>query len=154
MLLRVFSGKILGIRAALLWAIPALRGDTAAGVKAFRQGDYATAFREWKAEADEGQREAEYNLAMLYLKGLGVAPNAQEALRLFRLAADQGQPDAQFQLGLMREKGSGAPPNYAEAQDWFALVAASGEPEAEAGLAGLYEQGYGVEKDLKRAAQW
>jgi hypothetical protein len=153
MLQCAFAGKIWGIGTALLCAIPALRGDTAAGLKAFRQGDYATALREWKAEADKGQSEAEYNLGMLYLKGQSVAPDTQEALRLFRLAAEQGQPDAQFQLGLMREKGVGVPQNYAEAEFWFALAAGRGDPEAESGLAGLYEQGYGVEKDLKRAAQ-
>src|SRR5580700_10170024 len=87
--------------AVLLWTVPVLSGDTAAGMRAFRKGDYPTAYREWKAAANQGQAEAQYNLGMLYWKGLGVASDPEEAFRWLRLAADQGQADAQFQVGLM-----------------------------------------------------
>src|ERR1700722_10438757 len=106
---RILIGTMLGLGTTLLWAVPALRGETATGLKAFRQSDYATALREWKVDADKGQTEAQYNLGMLYLKGLGVTRDPQKAFQLFSLAADAGQPDAQFQVGLMREKGVGVP---------------------------------------------
>src|SRR5579883_1415532 len=82
-----------------------LIADTAAGLRAFRQQDYATAAREWQAAAAQGDKDAQYNLGLLYLKGLGVRTNATEAFRLLRAAAMQGQVNAQFQVGQMREKG-------------------------------------------------
>jgi hypothetical protein len=66
-------GALLWTGAVWLWTVPVLFGDTAAGMRAFRQKDYPTAYREWRAAADQGQAEAQYNLGILYLKGLGVA---------------------------------------------------------------------------------
>lgn len=106
------AGALLWGAAVLLGTAPMLLADTAAGMRAFRNKDYSTAYREWKAAASQGQAEAQYNLGLLYLKGLGVTKDPAEAFRWFHLAADQGQADAQFQVGLMREKGVGVqPPN-------------------------------------------
>src|SRR5580658_4678658 len=127
--------------------------DASAGLRAFQEGDYKTALREFKAGADQGQANAQYNLAVLYLEGLGVAKNLDEAFRLFRLAADQGHAQAEFRVGEMREKGWGAPPNYAEAQRWYQKAADGGDPEAAESLAELLEEGYGTEPDVKLAAQ-
>ena len=124
-----------------------LCGDTAAGLRAFQSKDYATAYREWTAEA-------QYYLGMLYLKGLGVARNPEEAFRWFRLAGDQGQADAAFQIGLMRERGVGVAQDFAQAQVWFTLAAEHGDSEAEVSLAELYDEGHGVHKDLQRAVYW
>ena len=140
--------------AVLLAAVSVLFGDTAAGMRAFSKKDYPAAYREWKAAAEQGQAEAQYNLGMLYLKGLGVARDPDEAFRWLRLAADQGQADAEFQVGLMLEKGVGVRQNYAEARFWLALAAERGDSEAEAYFAAQYEQGQGVPKDLARAVRW
>lgn len=140
--------------ALLVCTVPASGADSAQGIQAFQHKDYAAAFREWKPAADQGQPEAQYNLGILYLRGLGVQKDAQEAFRLFHAAADRGLVDAQFQVGLMREKGTGVQQNYGEAQHWYALSAARGDSEAETALAGLYEQGYGVQKDLALAVYW
>jgi len=148
------SRVLLWIGVLLLGTTSMLCADTAAGLQAFRKADYPAAYREWRAAADQGQAEAQYNLGILYLKGLGVARNPEEAFRWFLLAADQGQADAQFQAGLMREKGIGVQKDYGQAQVWFALAAERGDAEAEAALAELFEQGYGVQKDLARAVYW
>jgi len=47
MRIRGFRNALLGIGAALL-ASSALLGDAAAGMAAFKKGDYQAAFREWK----------------------------------------------------------------------------------------------------------
>ena len=114
MLNRVTGALLLTGAAVMLWTVPVLFGDTTAGMQAFRKGDYQTAYREWKAAANQGQAEAQYNLGLLYLKGLGVAKDPAEAFRWLRLAADQGQANAQFQVGMMREKGVGVPQDYAQ----------------------------------------
>jgi TPR repeat protein len=66
---------------------------------------------------------------MLYLKGLGVATNPEEAFRWLSLAGEQGLADAQFQLGLMREKGVGVRQDYSQAQLWLTLAAERGDSD-------------------------
>jgi hypothetical protein len=144
------GSRLLWAGVVLLGTTSALFGDTAAGLQAFRKADYPTAYREWERAAEQGQAEAQYDLGVLYLKGLGVAKNAEEAFRWFRLAADQGQVDAQFEVGLMREKGSGVQKDYTQAQLWLGLAAERGDAEAEDALAEVYEEGLGVQKDLAR----
>src|ERR1700677_341897 len=80
---------LLGGAAALLLMIPAMASDSAAGMRAFRGGDYAAAYKEWKPLADKGDASAQCNLGIMYEKGLGVGKDASEALRLFQLAAEQ-----------------------------------------------------------------
>ena len=55
--------------------------DTAAGLRAFRDGHYGTAYRECKAAAEQGQAEAQRNRGVLYAKGLGVRRDLTEAMR-------------------------------------------------------------------------
>ena len=43
-----------GIGLAVFLLSPLVLADTAAGLRAFRQKDYATALREWKTAADGG----------------------------------------------------------------------------------------------------
>jgi TolA-binding protein len=45
------------------------------GVAAYERGDYATAMRLWRPLADRGNGDAQYNLGVMYDKGLGVRPN-------------------------------------------------------------------------------
>jgi TPR repeat protein len=52
-------------------------------------------------EAQEGDPDAQYNLAYLYENGLGVPKNETKALELYQQAADQGHPAAQNNLDAM-----------------------------------------------------
>ena len=47
-------------------------------------------------EAQEGDPDAQYNLAYLYENGLGVPKNETKALELYQQAADQGHTAAQI----------------------------------------------------------
>jgi TPR repeat protein len=49
-------------------------------------------------EAQEGDSDAQYELAYLYENGLGVPKDETRALDLYRQAADQGHPAAQANL--------------------------------------------------------
>ena len=42
------------------------------GVAAFKRGDYATALREWRPLAEQGDADTQFNLALMYRKGEGV----------------------------------------------------------------------------------
>lgn len=67
-------------------------------VEAANNGDYLRALGLWKALADEGDVVAQYNIAMLYSRGLGVARNEIEARRWLRAAAEHGLVAAYQQL--------------------------------------------------------
>jgi localization factor PodJL len=44
--------------------------------------------------AERGVRDSQYNLGVLYARGLGVDPNLAESFRWFAIAAEQGDSDA------------------------------------------------------------
>ena len=66
-----------GLGIILLSAAPGF-ADTAAGLAAFKNQDYGRAYQEWKASADAGQAEAEFDLGLLYAQGLGVRRDLTE----------------------------------------------------------------------------
>ncbi len=89
--------------------------DWEAGVDAYQARDYATALKEFKQLAEKGDAGAQYNLGMMYDKGLGVAQDYKEALKWYRLAAEQGFAAAQYNLGVMYDKGEGVTQDDKEA---------------------------------------
>ncbi len=62
----------------------------AEGVAAWDRGDYATALREFRPLAEQGDASAQHNLGLMYNNGLGVAQDYAEAVRWYRKAVEQG----------------------------------------------------------------
>ena len=60
--------------------------------------DYAQAVKYYRLAADQGLAEAQFNLALCYEKGQGVAKNLNEAIRLYRMVAATGDDDAKKAL--------------------------------------------------------
>jgi uncharacterized protein len=56
----------------LLVGNPASSADFQKGVTAYKSGDYATALREWRPLAKQGNLSAQYLLGVMYRKGKGV----------------------------------------------------------------------------------
>jgi len=56
--------------------------------------DYTNAIPWFRRAADRGLRDSQYNLGVLYARGLGVPANLAESYRWFSLAANQGDTDA------------------------------------------------------------
>ena len=54
-------------------------------------------------EAQEGDPDAQYNLAYLYENGLGVPKDEAKALELYQKSADQGHSDALNNLDAMKK---------------------------------------------------
>ena len=98
------------------------------GEGAYNRGDYATALREWRPLAEQGNAAAQYNLGFMYDKGLGVTQDYAEAARWYRKAAEQGHAGAQYNLGLMYGKGQGVPQVYVLAHMWFNLAVSKLSP--------------------------
>jgi uncharacterized protein len=80
--------------------------DYQKGLDAARAGDFATALREWRPLADQGDANAQGNLGFMYDGGEGVPEDDVEAVKWYRLAADQGYADDTVKTGreLFNEK--------------------------------------------------
>jgi len=85
----------------------AVAQDFDKGLAAAKVGDFATALKEWKPLAEQGNAEAQNNLGLMYYKGEGVVQDYKEAVKWYRLAAEQGNGDAQRNLGFMYDIGKG-----------------------------------------------
>ena len=84
--------------ALTLLTLPAC-ADFAAGQRAYDQGDFAAAFREWRADAEKGDARAQYALGNLYRDGKGVTTDMLQAVYWWWQAAKQGHPEAQQYVG-------------------------------------------------------
>ena len=78
---------------------------------------------EVRAQAEQGDAEAQYKLGLRYGTGEGVPQDDAEAVRWLCLAADQGFASAQYNLGLKYDTGEGVPQNDVTAHMWFNLAA-------------------------------
>jgi TPR repeat protein len=86
----------------------------------------AAGLAELRAQAEQGDAEAQYNLGFMYEKGQGVPQDDTEAVRWLRLAAEQGDVQAQSNLGGMYSHGRGVEQDILQAHMWSNL-AASGQ---------------------------
>jgi uncharacterized protein len=58
---------------------PVVAQDFLKGLEAHKRDDYATAIREWRLAAEQGDARAQYNLEFMYTKGQGVPKDYTEA---------------------------------------------------------------------------
>jgi uncharacterized protein len=128
--------------------------DFQKGRNAYKTGDYATALREWKPLAKQGNASAQFNLGLMYRNGEGVPQDYKTAVKWFKIAVEQRYANAQFNLGVMYENGQGVPKNYMIAATWYELAAEQGNASAQTSLGWMYEEGVGVPKNNKTAVKW
>ena len=64
------------------------------GWDAYKNKDYATALREWKPSAEQGNADAQNNLGVIYNNGWGVLLDFVRAHMWFNIAASSGDNDA------------------------------------------------------------
>jgi uncharacterized protein len=134
-------------------AVPAW-ADFQAGMDANNRGDYATALREWRPLAEQGDALAQYNLGVLYRKGRGVPQDDVQARQWYEKAAAKGQAKAQYNLGILYFNGEGVPKDYQQALRWFRLAADQGEALAQTKIAIMYDEGQGMPQNVVQAHKW
>ncbi|MEX2364958.1 MAG: SPOR domain-containing protein [Pseudohongiellaceae bacterium] len=91
---------------AIIWPLaivlsvmtPAAANSVENALSASQQGDYASAVSQLKSLAENGNTLAQYNLALFYKNGTGVATNAQLAEYWFEQAARSRMIEAYGQL--------------------------------------------------------
>lgn len=117
--------------------------------------DPKLAFDYMSRAAAAGEAEAEFELAKIYERGLGVAPDAKRALELYQAAADQGYADALNDLGFLHFQGGlGLPPDQAKGIDYFRRAADQRHPEAMFNMAGMIDGGFIKDKGPSDAAAY
>src|SRR5712691_10828758 len=124
------------------------------GLRSYERGDYALALREFRLLAEQGNADAQYNLGVMYAKGLGVPQDYVQAIQWFRRAAEQGNANAQYNLGLMYANGQGVPQDYTQAVQWYRRAAEQGRAEAQNDLGVMYAKGQCVPQDYAQAYGW
>ena len=144
----------IGLVLALLVALPATAQDFRKGLAAAQRGDYATALREWRPLAEQGDARAQHNLGVMYSKGRGVTQDYAKALKWYRMAANQGRALAQDSLGQIFRTGLGVPKDYAEALKWYRKAAEQGHAKSQGALGVMYSNGQGVPQDYVLAYMW
>ena len=72
------------------------------------------------------QKDAQFDLGVLYAKGIGVPQDDGEAEKWYLKAAVQGHVGAQFNFGLMYYNGEGVPRDHEETAKWWRKAAEQG----------------------------
>ncbi len=124
--------------------ISAAQAGLEEGVAAYEAGNPQLAAKEFRAAAEKGDASCQYNLALMYEQGMGVAKDEKEAVVWYRKSADLGNANAQFNLGVLYENGRGTEVDFAQANQWYRKAALQGDPLAIGNLGMLYVRGDGV----------
>jgi TPR repeat protein len=106
-------------------------------------------------QANEGDNEAQYNLALIYHHGEGVLQDYKQASYWYKKAAEQGLAEAQYNLASLYYYGEGVLQDYKQASYWYKKAAEQGVAEAQYNLALRYDSGNkGVLQDYNQAIYW
>ncbi len=76
-----------------------------------------------QSKANQGDADAQFNLALLYYNGIGTPQDTRYAIYWYTKAAEQGHVNAQYSLGHMYEYGDGGPQDYKQAFFWYTKAA-------------------------------
>lgn len=104
--------------------------------------------------AQQGLPAAQYRLAKLHERGLGVPRDFVEARAWTERAANGGNIKAMHDLAVFFADGEGGPQSYAAAAEWFRKAADYGIVDSQYNLAVLYENGLGISPSQVEALYW
>jgi Sel1 repeat len=104
---------------------PRVMPDFAANDRAMaavRQHDYASALRIVRPLAERGDMVAEYVLAAMYDRGMGLPEDHAMAMQWYRRSAGEGYSQSMRNLGTMYRNGEAGRIDYVEAYRWYTLA--------------------------------
>jgi len=119
MLKKKIFGLISGVMLVSSGATFAGEVDLEIGMDAARQGYYDYAASVFGSHADQGNGDAQFNIALMYHSGLGVARDEGQALEWYEKAAENGHEMAQAYLAAGYTEGwFGLEQNAQKANYW------------------------------------
>lgn len=98
-------------------------------------------------------KKLQLDLARRFALGRDIAPNRDEASRLYRSAAEGGDPETALEVALAFGKGEGVYINPADAAKWLKVAATSKVPLTLIAVADAFGDGKIVPKDTAAAAR-
>jgi|WetSurMetagenome_2_1015567.scaffolds.fasta_scaffold01371_12 uncharacterized protein len=101
--------------------------------------------------AEAGDRDAQYDFAMLCARGDFAPPDFATVARYLEMAAKRNHAGAQFALYQLYEQGRGVAKDHAKAVDWLARAAYQGHGDAMYFFARRYADGRITAADLSLA---
>jgi TPR repeat protein len=115
-----------------------------------------------RQSAEQGNLDAQFQLAQRYQTGHGVPKDPTEAFKWMQKAAQNDTlsskvGDATYNLALMYEKGEGVTQDLSEAHNLFFQAATNSpflQPDAMFRVGQMYENGDGVPQDDRKAAEF
>jgi hypothetical protein len=113
------------------------------GTIAYNNGEYNQAYTYWiRLARNEKNPTAQYNIGILYFKGLGQYKSIDEALRWFERAAKQDHPGASKMIGQIYEEGLiDGSVNYITAKYWYEIASNIGNSYATKKLGDFHKDG-------------
>lgn len=126
----------------------------ALGERALNMGDKSYAFSIFRKLADKGDALAQYQLGMLYLRGVGTKRDPAQALSWFTKAAGNGNVDAARRLGRIYLGGEIAVQDFTKARHWLDRAANAGDGEAARLIGDMDAEGLGRPADKTSAYAW
>lgn len=102
-------------------------------------------------KANEGDTEAQFELADYFFNGVDVAQNYSKAIEWYTRAAELGHLESQKKLYDCYINGKGVDKDANEAVKWLTMAADAGDAECQSDLANRYANGIDVEKNLEKA---
>lgn len=144
---------------ALSWAgaaplTPLLQDALDSAVIDYSSGRMAQARLAFEALSRRGVLAADYNLAVMHLRGELPQASRQRAEQLLTRAARGGFVTAQLMLGRAHENGDFGRRDLMLAHQWYEVAAESGSVEAQVAMGTAYYLGRGRVKDAARAVHW
>jgi TPR repeat protein len=88
----------------------------------------------WQLAAEQGDPEAQFNLASACSQGAGIVQNKEVAIFWLTKAAEQGVASAQSKLGLLYATGDGVILDSVEAHKWFVIASNKGDSAAQSNV--------------------
>jgi TPR repeat protein len=122
---------------------------------AYARGQFASARTAFERLSKQGVVAADYNLAVMHLRGERRDASVQEAVRLMTRAAAGGFVTAMVGLGELYERGHlELAPDLPLSVQWFRRGAEAGSVDAQMALATAHYLGRGAMLDRAEAARW
>ena len=142
----VFRSAIISILITTLASSPAF-ADFKKGIAAYQANNLPLAYKEFREAADAGDADSQFNVALMFEKGIGVDKDEKEAVAWYLKSALQGNAGAQYNLGVMCENGRGTEVDFAKAHKWYRKASVQGDELAIGNLGMLYVRGQGVKEN-------
>lgn len=144
--LHIMKNLIFSALLVVAMGSPALAGFNE-GVAAYQSGNIPLAVTEFRAAADAGHSDSQFNLGLMYEQGIGVTKDEKEALNWYLKASLQGNSNAQYNLAVLYENGRGCDVNFKEAHRWYREAVVQGDGLAVGNLGMLYIRAQGVKEN-------